>query len=430
MCDWRKCGEPQGNTYSYIAVRLGKVFDLIKDRILFILLRGLLGWAPAIPEKKEVEHMKHKPTVIMDFNQKRLTFEKPLQIWKTHKLENVDEIFEKVQQAIQDQYYVAGYVSYECAPAFDSHFSVCEPDEEFPLVWFGVYEKPVEEVDTGERGEYSVSEWIAGTHRAEYSDNIESIHAAIARGETYQVNYSTRLKASFTGDDLAYYEDLRDARTNYSAYINMGRHRILSVSPELFFHWNGDLIRTKPMKGTLPITGSKQTLFESEKNRAENVMIVDLLRNDLNRIAQTGTVKVPRLFEIEEYPTLYQMTSTVEANTQPGVTLFDVFQAMFPCGSITGAPKISTMKLISSLEKEPRHIYCGSIGLAVPGEGITFNVAIRTVLIDSLAQLAVYGVGGGVIWDSTADDEYEEMRTKSKVLTYRNAGLGDKHKHK
>ncbi|WP_240420800.1 aminodeoxychorismate synthase component I [Paenibacillus periandrae] len=363
--------------------------------------------------------MKHEPTIIIDFNQKRLKFEKPLQIWQTHKLEEISGIFEKVQEAIDEQFYVAGYVSYECAPAFEKHFSVCEPDAEFPLVWFAVYEKPVEENDIAPKGMYSVSDWSAGTNRVDYTNNIEGIHAAIARGETYQVNYSTRLKAKFTGDDFAYYEDLRDVQTNFSAYLNVGRYRILSVSPELFFHWNGELIRTKPMKGTLPITGSKQTLFESEKNRTENVMIVDLLRNDLGRIAKTGTIKVPHLFEIEEYPTLYQMTSTVEANTQPEVTLFDVFRAMFPCGSITGAPKISTMKMISSLEKEPRHIYCGSIGLAVPGEGITFNVAIRTVLVDTHTQLAMYGVGGGITWDSTAEDEYDEMRTKSRVLTYR-----------
>ncbi|WP_088834808.1 chorismate-binding protein [Paenibacillus tyrfis] len=246
-----------------------------------------------------------------------------------------------------------------------------------------MYEKPIHDNDIGQKREYSVSDWRTNTTGYEYKNNIENIHAAIARGETYQVNYSTRLKAEFSGDELAYYEDLRDTLTNYSAYLNVGRYRIISVSPELFFHWDGDTIRTKPMKGTLPKPGSKQTLFESEKNRTENVMIVDLLRNDLGRIATTGTIKVPSLFEIEEYPTLYQMTSTIEAKTKPGVTLFDVFQAMFPCGSITGAPKISTMKIISSLEKEPRHIYCGSIGLAVPGEGITFNVAIRTVLLDT-----------------------------------------------
>jgi para-aminobenzoate synthetase/4-amino-4-deoxychorismate lyase len=250
--------------------------------------------------------MKHEP-IIIDFNQKRMKFEEPLQVWQTGKLENIKGIFEKVQEAINGQFYVAGYVSYECAPAFERHLSVCEPDIELPLVWFGVYDKPVEEGATRQKGEYSISEWSEGTDRVEYENNIESIHAAITRGETYQVNYSTRLQARFCGDDFAYYEDLRDVQqTNYSAYLNVGRYRILSVSPELFFHWDGDVIRTKPMKGTLPKTERKSALFESEKNRTENVMIVDLLRNDLGRIAKTGTIKVPQLFEIEEYPTLYQ----------------------------------------------------------------------------------------------------------------------------
>ncbi|SFM26841.1 aminodeoxychorismate synthase, component I [Paenibacillus sp. 1_12] len=364
--------------------------------------------------------MEYEP-IIFDFNQKRLKFEKPLHVWQTYYLEDVIDVFEKVQKAINEQFYVAGYVSYECAPAFENHLSVSDPDGKFPLVWFGVYEKPMEDDAIRKKGVYSVSKWSEGTDRVEYEKNIESIHAAIARGETYQVNYSTRLQAKLSGDDLAYYEDLRDAQqTNYSAYLNIGSYRILSVSPELFFHWDGDVLRTKPMKGTLPKTECKRALFESEKNRTENVMIVDLLRNDLGRIAKTGTVKVPQLFEIEEYPTVYQMTSTVEANTKPGVTLLDIFQAMFPCGSITGAPKISTMQIISSLEKEPRNIYCGAIGLAVPGEGITFNVAIRTVLVDTHNQMAVYGVGGGIIWDSTAEDEYNEMMTKTRVLTYRN----------
>ncbi|MCQ6564051.1 aminodeoxychorismate synthase component I [Paenibacillus mendelii] len=361
----------------------------------------------------------------MDFNQKRLKFEKPLQVWQSYNKENVKEIFDKVQEAINNQFYVAGYVSYECAPAFDRHLSVCDPDAEIPLVWFGVYDKPVEKEAIRRAGEYNISDWSIGKDFSEYKNNIACIHEAIARGETYQVNYSTRLQAKFSGDDFAYYEHLSEAQhTNYSAYLNIGRYRILSVSPELFFQWNGDNIRTKPMKGTLPRSESKRALLESEKNRTENVMIVDLLRNDLGRIAKTGTIKVPKLFEIEEYPTLYQMTSTIEANTKQGITLFDVFQAMFPCGSITGAPKISTMKIISSLEQEPRHIYCGAIGLFVPGEGITFNVAIRTVLVDTLTQQAVYGVGGGIIWDSTAVDEYEEMRTKSRVLTNRNLQIG------
>ncbi|WP_218033899.1 aminodeoxychorismate synthase component I [Paenibacillus koleovorans] len=424
--------------------------------------------------ENEHEH-EHEPTVIIDFHHKRLRFEKPLHVWQTSRLDEVKPIFEQAQVAIRDQLYVAGFVSYECAPAFDDHYVVCDPDPSFPLVWFAAYESPIEEhasasapalteasasestepiapapksAETSARAistapalteapalalspiapspspsapaTFTATEWQNNTDRTTYASHIHSIHEAIARGETYQVNYTTRLRAAFDGNDLAYYEELREVQQGaYSAYLDLGRYRILSVSPELFFHWDGERIRTKPMKGTLPKSENREALLASEKNRTENVMIVDLLRNDMSRVATTGSVQVPKLFEVEEYPTLFQMTSTVEAETKPGVTLFEVFEAMFPCGSITGAPKISTMQLIASLEREPRHIYCGSIGLAVPGEGMTFNVAIRTVLVDRERQQAEYGVGGGVIWDSTAEDEYEEMITKSRVLTYR-----------
>ncbi|WP_157333071.1 aminodeoxychorismate synthase component I [Paenibacillus lutrae] len=374
--------------------------------------------------------MRNAPSIIMDFNHERLIFESPLQVWQTCKIEEVRGIFEDVQAAIDRQLYIVGYVAYECAPAFQEHQSVCEPDADFPLVWFASYSKPVEQAILGEAeadqknarmaADYCISDWQADKDQENYEQDIRTIHEAIAWGKTYQVNYTTRLRAGFTGDDLAYYEQLREAQHGaYSAYLNLGCYRILSVSPELFFQWDGDAIRTKPMKGTASKTESREALRQSLKNRAENLMIVDLLRNDMSRIARKGTVRVPKLFEIEEYPTLYQMTSTVEAKTKPGTTLFDVFQAMFPCGSITGAPKISTMNIIRSLEREPRHIYCGTIGLIQPGKGMTFNVAIRTVLVDSDKEQAVYGAGGGITWDSNAGDEYEELLTKSKILTYR-----------
>ncbi|MFD0715760.1 aminodeoxychorismate synthase component I [Paenibacillus sp. GCM10027626] len=375
--------------------------------------------------------MEHQqPEIVIDFHRRRLQFKNPLQVWHTADVQEIESIFEQVQQAIDNGLYVVGYVSYESAAAFDKHYCVClaADGDELPLIWFAAYTKPETEpqpqqqtVATAEAGSgrYELSEWKMDTSSDRYTDDIARIHGAIARGETYQVNYTTRLRADFAGDDFAYYERLREGQqADFAAYLNIGRYRIASVSPELFFEWKGRTIRTKPMKGTMPRSANKQALYQSEKNRAENVMIVDLLRNDIGRIAETGSVHVPKLFEIEEYPTLYQMTSTVEATVQPERTLFELFQALFPCGSITGAPKISTMQIIAELEQQPRHIYCGAIGLAVPGEGITFNVAIRTVLIDSEKKQAVYGVGGGVIWDSTAADEYAELHTKAKILTY------------
>ncbi|QMV42893.1 hypothetical protein FPL14_18140 [Cohnella cholangitidis] len=180
--------------------------------------------------------MKDEPVIVIDFNQRRLKFEKPLQVWQTCRTEQVKSIFEKVQEAIDGQYYVVGYVNYECAPAFDTKLSVCPSDEEVPLVWFGIYDKPTEEEAAREHGDYSVSDWKADIDREIYEDNIESIHAAIARGETYQVNYSTRLRAEFSGDDFAYYERLKEAQqADYSAYLNMGDTGYCPFRPSFSF---------------------------------------------------------------------------------------------------------------------------------------------------------------------------------------------------
>ncbi|WP_051217343.1 aminodeoxychorismate synthase component I [Paenibacillus assamensis] len=370
--------------------------------------------------------LEHVPYIVMDFNQETLVFEHPLQVLQANQIEEVEAIFEQVQLAMKQEKYVVGYVSYESSPAFHTHYKVNATHSDFPLVWFGIYDKP-SVVKPHQQQPYQVSEWRSSTDYGRYEDGIKQIHNAIASGDTYQVNYTIRFHSEFEGDDRSYYEHLKAAQNgNYSAYFNLGRYRILSVSPELFFRWDGETIVTKPMKGTAPRgigiadEQQKEELAASEKNRAENLMIVDLLRNDISKIAAVGSVKVPKLFEIEPYPTVYQMTSTVEAKTKPNTTLFELFCAMFPCGSITGAPKISTMQIIDSLEDEPRHIYCGAIGLITPDQQVLFNVAIRTVLIDKETQQAVYGVGGGITWDSTVADEFEEVMTKSKVLSYRN----------
>ena len=205
--------------------------------------------------------------------------------------------------------------------------------------------------------------------------------------------------------------------------LDLGRHRIVSLSPELFFRRDGDRLVSKPMKGTLA-RGSNATedrlnaaaLRESAKNRAENLMIVDLIRNDMSRVACAHSVKVPELFSVETYPTVHQMTSTVSAQLRPEADLADIFAALFPCGSITGAPKIKAMEIIAGLETEARGIYCGAIGLLKPGGDAIFNVAIRTLALDGLTGRAEYGVGGGITADSVAHDEYEEMRAKARIL--------------
>ncbi|GMA58946.1 aminodeoxychorismate synthase, component I [Alicyclobacillus sacchari] len=269
-----------------------------------------------------------------------------------------------------------------------------------------------------------MGQWHVRTPREQYEAAVREIHEAIASGNTYQVNYSVRLQASFAGDDFAFYEKLRwSQRAPYTAYIRSDDWSILSISPELFFERNGSGIMTRPMKGTVKrgrtLTEDAELarwLQNSEKNRAENVMIVDLLRNDLGRVAVPGTVQVPSLFDVETYPTVLQMTSTIVAQLRDDVDLAAIFAALFPCGSITGAPKISTMSRIAQLETDPRGVYCGSVGLLLPRDRAIFNVAIRTIEMDRTSGAAIYGAGGGITWDSQAVDEYEELHAKAQIL--------------
>lgn len=356
----------------------------------------------------------------------RRRFTRPVEIINAHTLEEVRPALAEVERAAARGMYAAGFVAYEAAPAFDRALKAGPGVPGLPLVWFGVFDGESEQ-GTDVEGEFGVSEWEPSVGRDAYERSVEAVREAIARGDTYQVNYTLRLRARFEGDDFAFYERLRAAqRTRFGAYLNAGRFRVLSASPELFFRRRGRRVETRPMKGTAPRGrfGEEDEriaarLAASEKNRAENLMIVDLLRNDLGRVAETGTVRVEELFKIESYSTVFQMTSTVACELREGATLADVFAALFPCGSVTGAPKVSTSRIIAALEGEPRGVYCGAVGFVAPGGDAAFNVAIRTVVIDSETGGAVYGVGGGVTWDSTPGGEYEEALDKTKVLTER-----------
>lgn len=351
-----------------------------------------------------------------------LTFRNPLQVITTEKTEDVLSCMQLVQTAVQKGYYAAGFLSYESASAF--HPGLTEKTEtSLPLLWFGIFEKADCSRITSENA-YTLSDWKPNVPSDEYLSSIESIKNAIEHGVSYQTNYTIQFHSQFVGDDIAYFEQLKRAQSsNYCAYINTGEHSILSASPELFFHLNGNKITTRPMKGTIKRGNTKSEdetnanwLYYSEKNRAENVMIVDLLRNDLGMIAEPGTVKVEKLFEIEHYPTVHQMTSTISATVSSNTDLVDIFRALFPCGSITGAPKKSTMELISELEKAPREVYCGAIGYIAPDGEAIFNVPIRTVQIEHKSGKAIYGVGGGITWDSTVEGEYDEILAKMGLL--------------
>jgi para-aminobenzoate synthetase/4-amino-4-deoxychorismate lyase len=323
-------------------------------------------------------------------------------------------------------WYAAGFLAYEAAPAFDPAMTTRSVEDGFPLLWLALYPQPSKRATLPLPAAGSeVGLWTPSTARDQYVTCISRIKDHIASGQTYQVNYTLRLRTNFSGDSYALFYDLVGAQVpGYSAFVDTGRYVVCSASPELFFEREGDQISCRPMKGTVrrgrTLTEDQvqvSRLVGSEKDRAENVMIVDMVRNDLGRIADTGSVQVPALFTAERYPTLWQLTSTVTARSR--ASFVDLMAALFPCASITGCPKVSTMGIIADLETAPRRIYTGAIGFLAPGGNTQFNVAIRTALIDRQLCLAEYGAGGGIVWDSTPDGEYEELLLKAQVLTER-----------
>jgi len=317
----------------------------------------------------------------------------------------------------------AGYLAYEAAAAYGLSVHPPLPDGP-PLLWFGLFRRRAAILAASSSdGRYRFGEWQPALDFPTYDAALNRIKAAIARGDTYQANFTFPLRAAFDGDSLGLFAALSTAqRAEYGAYLDLGRFVICSASPELFFRRDGERIESRPMKGTAHrgLTAADdraqiEWLRRSEKNRAENVMIVDMIRNDLGRVARVGSVAVPALFAVERYPTLLQMTSTVTALTD--APLSDVLAAAFPCASITGAPKKRTMELLRELEVGPRGVYTGAIGVVLPGRRAQFNVAIRTAVIDRARGTAVYHVGSGVVWDSEAAAEFEECRLKARVLS-------------
>ena len=290
-----------------------------------------------------------------------------------------------------------------------------------PLLLFGIFEG-YKTVSNNEQYIPQSLKLSSDTNIDEYQQKINYIRSQIESGNTYQTNFTIQFNAPFNGNPKDYYHFLqKNNRANYCAYIEFEKYHILSISPELFFKLEDRTISTKPMKGTvtrgLNTNQDKQQikLLMSEKNLAENMMIVDLLRNDLSKISKPGSVTVPHLFTAEKYPTVWQLTSTIQGNLKENVNLYQIFQALFPCGSITGAPKSSTMQIISNIENSARGVYCGTIGYVEPSmKKAVFNIPIRTLTIHN--QQLNYGVGGGITWDSTADDEYNEIIAKTAIL--------------
>ena len=356
---------------------------------------------------------------------KWLKFDQPKVVLRANALTEIKDMLAHIDFYLNKGFHVAGFMSYEAASALDYALQTHEL-KHFPYCWFGVFEAPVRFNCLPDKNkDYSLSDWHPEINKEKYIQDIKKIKQYIKEGYTYQVNYTYKLKAEFKGDPFSFFTDIASRQSElYAAYIDIDGFSICSFSPELFFELEGENIQTRPMKGT----GTRgrflsedilnaETLAACPKNRAENVMIVDMLRNDLGRVAQIGTVTVPELYHIETYPTVLQMTSTVQAKTNAPFS--EILAALFPCASITGAPKPKTMQIIAELEPFPRNIYTGSIGYISPDRYAQFNVAIRTALINKKNNTVEYGVGGGIVWDSDMESEWQESIIKSKVLKYK-----------
>lgn len=360
----------------------------------------------------------------------------PIEELVARSLDEVEAVIGAAVEAARAGSWVAGYVSYDAAPAFDAALAVHEGRTdvvaETALAWFGVFgdrvESPLEPINRP--GGFSASRWSPLVDRATYDTAFKQVREYIRTGDTYQVNLTFPMRAAFSGDPSELYRDLvASQEAAYASLIHHGNVAVVSVSPERFFAIDGDRIVTRPMKGTMERgrwaaedDARRRELLTSEKDQAENLMIVDLIRNDLGRIAEFGSVEVDELFTIESYRTVWQMTSQISARLRDDAELLDVFRALFPCGSVTGAPKARSMEIIAEVEGGRRGVYCGAIGYLPPGDGrdgASFSVAIRTGVACHGEGVVEYGVGGGITWDSSLDSEYDEALAKARVLTHK-----------
>ena len=404
-------------------------------------------------------------------NYQSFLFTKPVRYICCYEKQDLIETLSRIEEILHQGYYLAGFISYEAGFCFED-IAPFTPDKQSPLLWFGVYEKPIicNHKDGCFYGSNDIGKLLAGykarqnqacnvsdiktnIEKDEYIHDVESVRDSIAKGDTYQINYTFKYKFDFDGSSEALFFNLcMKQSASYTAFIRCMGKDILSLSPELFFRREANRVMVKPMKGTIKrgINNADDIekaaeLHNSIKNRAENVMIVDLLRNDIGRISKMGSVEVTKLYEIEKYETLFQMTSTVESELRDEISWLNLFKSIFPCGSVTGAPKINTMRIINSLEKEPRGIYTGSIGYIAPNNNSVFNVAIRTVVLDrtmgqkvesrelsvesartfnslnsqlsTLNSKGEMGIGSGIVYDSEPSAEFDECLLKADFLT-------------
>jgi para-aminobenzoate synthetase/4-amino-4-deoxychorismate lyase len=358
-----------------------------------------------------------------------LTFLNPLTAIRADSPEEVLPTLDGIEAALDTGCYVAGYFSYELGHLLESKLTPALPEKrDAPLLWAGVFGRP-EQDESDKAPGHTTGRAYAGPLRHEwdeqaYRDRFDKIRELIAAGDVYQVNLTFRSEFVFAGSPFALYRQLRaQAGAPYSGFIDDGNRQILSLSPELFFSKSavGEMV-ARPMKGTAPRSKNIATderakilLQTSTKERAENLMIVDLMRNDLGRICELGSVHVPELFTVETYPTVHQMVSTVRGNLRQSTPPRDILKALFPCGSVTGTPKIRAMEIIRELEQSSRGVYCGAIGYFAPDGSAQFNVAIRTITI--YGNRGSLGVGGAIVQDSRAESEYAECLLKARYFT-------------
>jgi para-aminobenzoate synthetase/4-amino-4-deoxychorismate lyase len=354
-----------------------------------------------------------------------LYFRNPIRVFAVTEIKSViDTLYEVENRCKAGNYHAAGFISYEASPAFDPVLTT-HPPTGFPLLWFGLYQAPTR-FDFPAPGPHQAQApaWQADITAQSYGDAIHRIKNYIRDGDTYQVNFSYRLRSSANFDPWEFFTRMIHAQGyGFGAYADIGDQVICSASPELFFRLQGDTLESRPMKGTRERglyqsrdLANREWLAASEKDQAENLMILDMVRNDMGRIAATGSVRTHDIFRIEKYPTVWQLTSCVTAETKENVT--DIFRALFPPASITGAPKARTMAIIRELESSPRKLYTGAIGFFSPERRAQFNVAIRTAVVDRLSGVTEYGIGGGIVWDSSDTAELREAQIKARVLTH------------
>ncbi|SFO13658.1 para-aminobenzoate synthetase component 1 [Mesorhizobium sp. NFR06] len=364
-----------------------------------------------------------------DATARQLVFDRPHEVFVAHEADEFLPALARAQAASDSGKWLAGYFSYEAGYLLEPKLVPLLPEgRRAPLICIGAFDAPVEQ--TVPQVPSSASNGPIFDARAtwsaeDYARRFARLHNHIRKGDCYQGNLTFPVRAQWSGDPLAAFDALTERQpVKYGALVSLGDPIVLSRSPELFFEVDADgMIETHPMKGTAPRGATKAEderlkafLRNDEKNQAENRMIVDLLRNDISLISEVGTLDVPELFRIETYPTVHQMVSRVRARLLPDIGIRRIFAALFPCGSITGAPKIRAMEILHELEDAPRDVYCGAIGWIAPGGRMRFSVAIRTISLFADGE-AVYNVGGGVVFDSTAEEEYRECLLKARFAT-------------